>query len=251
MPGFQKITKHIPNTATSLNLFAGFISILFTLEGNFFLASWFIFIAAVFDFSDGFLARWLGAYSDLGKQLDSLADIVSFGVAPALLFFRAFQYSFSVKYGLFSFEELLFYEKLMLISPVLLVITSAIRLGKFNIDPGQEDTFIGLPTPATGLFIASYIIIALGRKEVSIAPYLLLPGFMLMLTLLFSFLMISHIHMFSMKFHSFRWKENKLRYVFLGISLILVILIKMLAVPVIILLYVIVSSGMELFKKNA
>ena len=250
MPELNKITRYIPNAATSLNLLAGFISILLSMEGNLILASWFIFIAVVFDFSDGFLARMLNAYSDLGKQLDSLADIVSFGVAPALLFFRAFQISFEAKYGIFAFGDLQVIEKIMLISPSLLAITSAFRLGKFNIDPEQEDSFIGLPTPATGIFIASYMLIALGDMNDKLVQYLLHPVFLVVLTLLFSFLMISWIPMFSLKFHTFKWKENRLRYVFIGISLILVILIKLLAIPVAILLYIIVSSGVQLMKKN-
>jgi len=214
------------------------------------MGSWFILIALVFDFSDGFLARMLKAYSELGKQLDSLADVVSFGVAPALLFFRAFQIAFETRYGVFSFGDLQFFEKVMLISPVLLVITSAWRLGKFNIDPAQEDTFIGLPTPATGVFIASYTLIAFGEMNEGLIQYLVHPVFLLVLTILFSLLMISKIPMFSLKFHSFGWKENRLRYVFIGISLILVILIKLLAIPVVILTYIVVSAGIQIVKKN-
>jgi CDP-diacylglycerol--serine O-phosphatidyltransferase len=250
MSDVTKFTRHIPNTATLLNLFSGFISILLTAEGNLILGSWFIFIALFFDFSDGFLARMLKAYSELGKQLDSLADLVSFGVAPALLFFKAFQIAFETRYGVFSLGDLQFFEQVVMISPVLLVVTSALRLGKFNIDPDQEDTFIGLPTPATGVFIASYMLIAFGGRNEGLIHYLDHPVFLLVLTILFSLLMISKIPMFSLKFHSFSWKENRLRYVFIGISLILVILIKMLAIPAVILLYISISAGIQVVKKN-
>ena len=249
MPDLKSVTRHIPNLATSLNIVSGFVSILFCMEGNLSLASWFILLAVIFDFSDGLLARLLKAYSELGKQLDSLADIVSFGVAPSLLFFRIFQMSFEIKYGLFSYDGLLIYEKIMLLSTALIVVTSALRLGKFNIDPGQEDNFIGLPTPATGVFIASYMLIVLENMNNGLDRYLLHPVFLLLLTLLFSFLMISGIPMFSLKFHNYGWKENRLRYVFIGISVILVTLIKLFAIPVIILCYIIVSSGRHIIKK--
>jgi len=249
MPDLRSVTRHIPNVATSLNIVSGFFSILLCLEGNLVLASWFIFLAVLFDFSDGLLARLLKAYSDLGKQLDSLADIISFGVAPSLLFFRAYQISFEMKYGSFTFSGLQTLEKIMLLSTVLIVVTSALRLGKFNIDTEQKDEFIGLPTPATGIFIASYMLLILENIEDSMKDYLLHPVFLFFLTIMFSLLMISGIPMFSMKFQNYGWKENKLRYVFLGISIILVILIKLYAIPVIILSYIIVSSGRHLLKK--
>ncbi len=248
MPERRSITRHIPNVATSLNLVSGFVSILLCMEGNPGLAAWFIFLAAVFDFSDGFLARLLNAYSDLGKQLDSLADMISFGIAPALLFFSAFRIFFEMKYGAFIFDELLIYEKIVLLSPALLVVTAALRLGKFNIDQRQENFFIGLPTPATGIFIASYVLILLDNLDNVLGHYLSHPVFLLFLILLFSSLMISGIPMFSLKFKDYGWKENRLRYVFFGISVILVIGFKLYAVPVIILVYIIVSTGSQLVK---
>lgn len=218
------------------------------MEGRLGLAAWFIFLAAVFDFSDGLLARLLKAYSDLGKQLDSLADMVSFGVAPALLFFKAFGIFFEMKYGVFSYDKLLVLEKIVLLSPALLVITAALRLGKFNIDDRQESYFIGLPTPATGIFAASYLLILLENLNNILGTYLSHPLFLLFLILLFSSLMTSEIPMFSIKFKHYGWKENRVRYVFLGISVILVIGFKLYAIPVIILGYIILSSGSHLAK---
>ncbi len=248
MPERRSIIRHIPNIATSLNLVCGFVSILLCMEGNLEMAAWLIFIALLFDFSDGLLARLLKAYSDLGKQLDSLADLISFGVAPAFLFFKAFRIFFEMKYGLFDFDGLLIFEKIVLLTPVLLVVTAALRLGKFNIDQRQEIEFIGLPTPATGIFAASYMLILLRNQDNLLLNYLLHPVFLLFLILLFSSLMVSGIPMFSFKFQQYGWKENRLRYVFLGISVILVIGFKLYAVPVIILGYIIVSAGRHLFK---
>lgn len=248
MPERRSITRHIPNVATSLNLVSGFVSILLCMEGNLALASWFIFLAAVFDFFDGFLARLLKAYSELGKQLDSLADAISFGIAPALLFFKIFQIFFEMKYGVFTYDGLMIYEKIVLLSPALLVVTAALRLGKFNIDQRQETFFIGLPTPATGIFTASYMLIVLENLNNVLGTYLSHPVFLLFLILLFSSLMISEIPMFSLKFHTSGWKENRLRYVFLGISVILVIGFKLYAIPVIILGYIIISAGSHLVK---
>ncbi len=248
MPEKRSIIRHIPNIATSLNLVSGFISILLCMEGNLALAAWFIFLATVFDISDGLLARLLKAHSDLGKQLDSLADMISFGVAPALLFYSALRIFFEMKYQVFTYETLLVHEKLVLFSPVFLAITAALRLGKFNIDQRQEYSFIGLPSPATGIFTASYMLILLDNKNNVLGNYLFHPAFLLFLILLFSSLMISGIPMFSFKFRHYRWKENRLRYVFLGISVILVIAFKVYAIPAIILGYIIVSAGSHLVK---
>lgn len=248
MPERRSITRHIPNVATSLNLVSGFMSILLCMEGKLALAAWLIFLAVVFDFTDGLLARLLKAYSDLGKQLDSLADLISFGVAPALLFFKAFWIFYAMKYGVFAYEKLLVPEKIVLLSPALLVVTAALRLGKFNIDERQQSHFIGLPTPATGIFTASYMLILLDNLRNVLSQYLSHPLFLLFLILLFSSLMISEIPMFSLKFQHFGWKENRLRYVFLGISVILVIGFKLVAIPVIILGYIILSAGSHMVK---
>ena len=248
MPERKSIIRHIPNVATSLNLVSGFISILLCMEGKLALAAWFIFLAVVFDFTDGLLARLLKAYSNLGKQLDSLADLISFGVAPALLFYKILGIWFELKYGIFAYDKLMIPEKIVLLSPVILVVTAALRLGKFNIDERQEDSFLGLPTPATGIFTASYMLILLDNLNNVLGHYLSHPFFLFFLILLFSSLMISGIPMFSLKFRTYGWKENRLRYVFLGISVILVIGFKMVAIPVIILGYIILSAGSHMVK---
>lgn len=249
MTNSKSIHRYVPNTVTALNLLSGVFSMLFCFEGYLLVASLFIFLAAVFDFFDGFLARLLNAYSDLGKQLDSLADIVSFGVAPTLLLYRVFQMSFEIRYGIFSFESLLIYEKIMLFTPVFITIASAFRLAKFNIDPDQSDTFLGLPTPANAIFFASVSLILQLPGNPQLTEILLNPWLLFILITTMSLLMVSCIPMFSIKFDNWGLKENLIRYAFIGISVIFVIIMKLVALPIIIIFYVLLSISVLLFKK--
>ena len=249
MPQPTSFTRHIPNFTSLLNLSSGYLSIFFCLQGELHLASWMVFLAVVFDFLDGFLARFFHAQSELGKQLDSLADVVSFGIAPALLLLKLFQLSYILSYGAPAFEDLLIYEKIFLFSTVFIPVASAYRLAKFNIDPDQKDKFLGLPTPANGIFIASYVLIILQNEKVDLNIYLLNPFFLFFLNIFLSAMMVSRVPMFAIKFNNYYWKENRLRYVFIGISFILVMLFRLVALPVIILLYIIVSAGYFL-KQN-
>ena len=194
--------KHIPNTITCCNLFSGCIACVMAFSGKFESAMLFIVLGAVFDFFDGMVARLLGVSSPLGVQMDSLADDITFGLAPATVIFsfmRGLEYPSS-----FLADVLPYFA-------FLIAVFSACRLAKFNIDTRQTTSFIGLPTPANALFWSSLIVG--GEKwllEMNNVWILLIA-----LIFLFSYFLISEIPMFSMKFKNLSWKSNKTRYIFL------------------------------------
>lgn len=224
--------KNIPNILTCLNLVCGCVGIVFTLEHRSIPAAYFIWTAGVFDFFDGFAARLLKVSSPIGKELDSLADMVSFGVLPAVVMYTLIKNSTSN-------------EWLPLVA-ILIVIFSAVRLAIFNIDETQTDSFRGLPTPANALFISG---IALFSQEAF--PWLFETQMFLVITLVFSFLLVAPINLFALKFKNFSWKENKMRFTFILISVLLLAILKIKAIPLIILFYVILSLGLHLVSKKA
>lgn len=224
------ITRYIPNTVTCLNLFSGCIACIMAFESKYELAFGFIILSAVFDFLDGMFARLLKAYSGIGKELDSLADDISFGLAPALLVFSLFK---EVHYpdflsgiaGIFPFAAFL------------IAVFSALRLAKFNIDERQTSSFIGLPVPANALFWGSLIV---GSRD-----FLLSDSFnalyLFILVVIFSLLLVSEIPMFSLKFKNLSWKENKTSYIFLLICIPLLIWLRISGFAAIIVWYIILS----------
>ncbi len=221
--------KHIPNTITCLNLFSGCVGIVFAFQGMLECASYAILIAALFDFLDGMLARLLKAYSDIGKDLDSLADMVSFGVLPSVIIYQLFWISQSSDPFLqwFSF------------SAFLIAVFSALRLAKFNNDTRQSENFIGLPTPANAMLIASFPFIL--QEDIFISPYLQNPVFLALFSLGIGLLLISEIHLMSLKFSSMDLKKNSNRYILVFSSLILLLIFKFVAVPLIVILYFLLS----------
>ncbi len=234
--------KYIPNTLTTLNLICGLISVSLVLQNHLVWAAVFIFIAAVFDYLDGTAARLLKAYSELGKQLDSLADLVSFGVAPGLIIFQLL--SIHCTNGCNILERWNIVPYLALLIPV----CSALRLAKFNIDPRQEVNFIGLPTPANAIFFASIPMIIYIQDRIHtfveldfMVALFANPRVLSVLAVFFSYLLISDFRLFSMKFKSMAWKENQHRYIFLILSLVLLLIFSITAVPMVILLYLILS----------
>lgn len=201
------ITRHIPNTITSLNLLSGCFATLFALNGEFKSAFLCIIAGAVFDFCDGLAARALKAYSPMGKELDSLADMVTFGVAPAMIMFR------------FQAET-----NFLVYLPLLIAVFSGLRLAKFNIDTRQSENFIGLATPSCALICGSLIY----TTEI----YPALHGFLIaksyivpMLSLILCYLLVCEIPMFSFKFKSLKWSDNKARFIFLALAAIFAIAI--------------------------
>ena len=199
------IIRHIPNTITSLNLLSGCFATIFALQGNFTTAFLCIIAGAVCDFCDGLAARALKAYSPMGKELDSLADMVTFGVAPAMIMYR------------FQAEA-----NFLVYLPLLIAVFSGLRLAKFNIDTRQSENFIGLATPSCALICGSLIY----ASEIypALHDFLTAESYIVpMLSLVLCYLLVCEIPMFSFKFKSLKWEENKSRFIFLALSAILAI----------------------------
>lgn len=210
-----KIAKHIPNSITSLNLISGLLAVILAFEGRFLYAALAIVAASVFDFLDGLSARLLHAYSDIGKQLDSLADIVSFGVAPAMMVWNYMLLSLYGSNHLLPVPQNFCYCHIpRLIAPLFIVVFSALRLAKFNIDTRQTDSFLGIPTPACALFLSSIAFYTDGTDGHWLTDSRLLA----IVSYLLSFLLVSEIPMFSLKFKNLSWADNIIRYVFLMLA---------------------------------
>ena len=221
----------IPNCITLCNLLCGVASIICSLVYNDLqLAFVFICASAVADFFDGFAARLLRQYSALGVQLDSLADMVSFGVAPAM--------AMSVLCGqmpsAFGLNDVLC--DVLCYIPFVVVAFSALRLAKFNIDETQKEEFEGLPTPGSAILLASLALLC--------ERYDLVVGleWLCLISVLVAAMLISPVRMFSFKFKSWRWSDNKVRYIFLATTIVSVCLLGLYAIPVIIVLYMAVST---------
>jgi CDP-diacylglycerol--serine O-phosphatidyltransferase len=207
----MKVLRAIPNTITSLNLLFGCIAIVFALRGWTDFAVYCIALAAVLDFCDGLTARLLKAYSELGKQLDSLADAVSFGVAPAALLYNKLQFLLADKItgGL---DASLGWEFLAF-TPFIVAIFSALRLAKFNIDTRQSYGFIGLPTPANALLICALTSLSVNGHW--LAPWMEHWYAVIILCVALSALLVCNLPMFAMKFKNLTWRDNKIRYTFI------------------------------------
>ena len=236
------IKKYIPNSITSLNLLSGCISITLAFEGYLLYAVYMIFAAAIFDFFDGMSARLLNAYSVMGKELDSLADLVSFGVAPSVIIFHMMKISLFGTVHLPPIENLTLSEFVFLIIPFIIAILSGIRLAKFNVDERQSESFIGLAVPANALFFVSMYIISISVTNNLVLGVLANKIFLSILSILFSLLLVAEFPMFSLKVKNLSWSGNKIRYIFIVLSAILLILLHTIAVPAIILLYILLSA---------
>ncbi|MGY6557795.1 MAG: CDP-diacylglycerol--serine O-phosphatidyltransferase [Nitritalea sp.] len=228
----MSIKRHIPNTVTSLNLLTGIIGILTVAGGNYLAGLYFILIAAVFDFLDGFLARILGVHSEIGKQLDSLADMVTFGVLPALIL-QQFLAACWPEGGYWTYI------------PFLIGIFSALRLAKFNIDTRQSDQFIGLPTPANALFMGSWPFLVAASPE-AVATVLGHPALLIALALLFSYLLVAELPLIALKFKNFGWRQNAFRYAIIALSIPALLLGQAAGFPFIILSYIGLSVAANL-----
>jgi CDP-diacylglycerol---serine O-phosphatidyltransferase len=222
--------KHIPNSVTCLNLFSGCLGIVFAFQGNLIWASYAIVIAAILDFFDGMLARLLKAYSDIGKELDSLADVVSFGVLPSVIIYHLFGLSPQLEFG----------STWLSFSAFIIAVFSALRLAKFNIDTRQSENFIGLPTPANALLVASFPLIIV-ESNTYFGELILNQWFLLIFSLIMSMLLVVEVPLISLKFKTLNVKENLLRYVLILSSVALLIFLKFEAVPIIIIIYFLIS----------
>ncbi len=237
--------KHIPNIITLLNLFSGCIAVVMALEGELRVSAWLIGLAALFDFFDGMAARWLKVKSDIGKELDSLADVVSFGLVPGAILYKLLAT---------DPDRYLNNDALLLIIPFtgfIITLFSALRLAKFNTDQRQAEAFYGLPTPANALLIASFPLIMhqegtlAGLHTGFIQHALTHPLVLIILVILLSWLLVADIRLLSLKFRSFTWQDNYPRYLLLILSALWLILFQFAGIPMIIFSYLVISMMMK------
>lgn len=239
--------KHIPQFITMLNILCGCIATVFAVLNQLELAAIFVFLGIVFDFFDGLAARFFDAQSELGIQLDSLADVITSGLVPGIVMFQLLAMSQTGGWNLdFSGASNALTWTGLKISFLpffgfLITLASAYRLAKFNIDENQVTSFIGLPTPANALFILSLPLILLDQGNDYLSRIILNPWFLILITILSSYLLNSRIELFTLKFKNWSFKDNALRYIFLIVSLVLLLTMKFLAVPAIVFFYVVSS----------
>ncbi len=240
--------KHIPNLLTLGNLFCGFLGILFCLEGdswrdpvyNIALGGIMVFAGATFDVFDGMSARLLKVSSPIGGELDSLADVVTFGLLPSVIVYKMLVLTQTSWLYLFYADDV---PVLALIS-FLIAACAAIRLAKFNVDTTQYKTFKGMPSPANGMFFASLPLMLSTTSplfDFDATDIILNPITLIGFTILLSWLMVSNLPLFSFKFSSKKWEDNKYIYIFLILSVILFAMLLWASIPVILFLYVILS----------
>ncbi len=251
--------KHIPNAITCCNLLCGCLAIVQVFDGKLVYAAYFVGMAAIFDFFDGFAARMLRVTSPIGKDLDSLADMVTFGVVPGIMMHKLLALSFfnavfaskaDASVTLRYTPELLQRQELISYIPFIIIIFSAIRLAKFNNDTRQTTSFIGLPTPANAILICSFpLILAFGNSPLA-SDVIENPYFLIIASVVLSMFLIAEIPLFALKFRTFSWVGNRTRYIFLMLCVILLILFRFTGIPLIILLYVLMSINSNYFAKR-
>mgnify|MGYP005849886455 FL=1 len=219
--------QHIPNILTLCNALCGCVGISLIAEGQILIACFLVFVALFFDYFDGFAARLLSVQSEIGKQLDSLADAITFGVLPAFI-----AQSLWVKDNSSDFFTYF---------PFLLALFSILRLAKFNIDTRQTDSFIGVPTPANAMLWASFPLILHYQNSEFTEKVLSNSHFLMFLIVLMSFLLVAELPLFALKFKDFSWKNNKMKFLFILLSLLAIIILHFWAIPFIIFLYILLS----------
>ena len=230
----NSIKRNIPNLLTLGNLFCGLVAIVFSFENNLHFAGAFIFFGAIFDFFDGLSARLLKVSSEIGKQLDSMADMVTFGVAPGMIMFQMIKLS--------NIDE----NSYIAYIGFIITLVSAIRLAKFNIDTKQTSSFIGLPTPAAAIFIASLPIIS-KYYNIQFTD----SKFFIGTSIILSLLLVAHLPLFSLKIkkgENWKNKEDIIRIIFLISCVILLFIFKFAAIPFIVILYIFLSILNNLIK---
>lgn len=244
----KAIIRQIPNFITSMNLLSGVLATIFAIDGHLIWAGIFICIAAVFDFFDGFAARLLKAYSEVGKELDSLADVVSFGVAPGAILFTLLEFS------LFESNQRIYdisanwYQWLILFTAFLIPIFGAIRLARFNVFSSNEPFFRGLPIPSNGLFWASLGVMLEFPKYQEFFPIIYSTKNLLFFGIFMSGMMVINMPMFSLKIKNLSWSENWYRYIFIIFALALLIGFNVYGLALTILLYIILNIVFYLLK---
>jgi len=222
----------VPNFITLLNLLSGGIAVIFAVKGDLSTAALFVFFGIFFDFFDGFLARKLNVSSEMGLQLDSLADLVTSGLAPALVLVNLIELSILPSQDANCFLPYL---------GLLVLLCSAYRLAKFNISNEQSQFFIGLPTPANALLIMSLPLVLDYQNSDSYNALILNPFFLVVVTLLSSFLLNAPVKLIALKFKTWNFSENASKYILIIFSLVGLILFKFAGIPLIIIFYIIIS----------
>lgn len=238
--------KQIPNIITSLNLLSGSVAVMFVLSGELVTAAVFVFLGIFFDFFDGLAARLLNAHSDIGLQFDSLADMITSGIVPGFFMVQLLSRALTGDY--FNISDVFAddrwnasYESYLPLVGLVIVLASGYRLAKFNVDTRQTSGFIGLPTPANTLLIISFALI-LELENVAWANEVILnQWFLLAMALVSSILLNAEIPLFSLKFKKLTAAGNAKRYVFLLFSLVALLFLKFLAIPLIIVVYILLS----------
>ncbi len=242
------LKKHIPNIVTLLNLFCGCIAVIFAVYNNFVAAAIFVFLGIFFDFFDGLLARKLDVQSPLGIQLDSLADMVTSGLVPGIVMFKLLSIALDTPYFIESSDVWSssvhwtgFKISWIPLIGLLITLASAYRLAKFNIDEDQQTYFKGLPTPANALLIISLPLIMEFQNNDVMNATILNKWFLIVFTLVSCYLLNSNIKLFALKFKDFSFKVNAVRYIFIILTLVMLVLLHFAAIPLVILSYVILS----------
>lgn len=249
--------QYIPNALTLLNLLCGTIAVILAVNNNFITASLFVFLGIFFDFFDGFFARKLNVQSELGVQLDSLADMVTSGLVPGVVMFKLLSLSIDTSgmravnnewNRVLDLEELSF--SLVPLLGLCITLASAYRLAKFNIDEDQQSYFKGLPTPANTLLIISLPLIIEFQNSDIINAIILNKWFLISLTIVSCYLLNSNIKLFALKFNDWRFKTNATRYIFIIICIVFLTVMQFAAIPIIILFYIIMSLLDNLAPKS-
>jgi len=236
------LIKHIPNFVTLLNLFCGSVAVLFAVNGNMIATVFFVFLGIFFDFFDGLLARKLNVQSELGLQLDSLADMVTSGLVPGIVMFHLFNLT-GPDWLEFGSEGLLGLElnSLLPFFGLFITLASAYRLAVFNIATNQTDSFIGLPTPANTLLILSLPLIMEFQNSDIMNAIILNKWFLVGITLVSCYLLNANIKLLAIKFKNWGFKDNAARYMLIILAVVLLVVFQFAAVPLIIITYIIIS----------
>jgi CDP-diacylglycerol--serine O-phosphatidyltransferase len=287
----MNIKKHIPNAITCCNLLCGCLALVQAFEGNLVYAAYLVGMGAIFDFFDGFAARMLKVSSPIGKDLDSLTDMVTFGVVPGAMMYKIAlfgqqAYVEEASIGLQIQDN--FWSEIIPLFCFVLTIFSAIRLAKFNNDTRQTDSFIGVPTPAIAIFVCSLVLVYGVKlpqvsgldafyaflnnypeemKNVSLSANYSAPSnlevikliiaklfvntvFNVLLCVIFSSLLVSELPLFALKFKHFKWAGNEIRFMFLGLSLVMLITLQFVGIPLIIIMYILLSVINNIISKK-
>jgi len=244
----KAIIRQIPNFITSLNLASGVLATIFAIDGHLIWAGIFICIAAVFDFLDGFVARLLKAYSEVGKELDSLADVVSFGVAPGAILFTLLKFSMFDNNPRIYDISASWVQWIILFSAFLIPVFGAIRLARFNVFSSNESFFRGLPIPSNGLFWASLGLMLEFPKYSEFFSVIYSTKNLIFFGIFMAGMMVINLPMFSLKMKNLSWSGNWYRYLFITFALLLLIVLNVYGLALIILLYIILNFIFYLIK---